>query len=68
LLAKNTFLLVLCVFNKFVDHGGRRGFVAQTLTQWLHLVASSEAWDVLHWAMRIVLYCCIAMTIKIASV
>jgi hypothetical protein len=41
----------LCCFNKFVDHGGRRGNMAQALAQWQHPVASSEALDVLHWVM-----------------
>ncbi len=64
----NSFLLVFfCVFNKFVDHGGCQGNAAQSLTQWLHLVTSSEAWDVLHWAMLvcIVSYCFIAMAMAI---
>jgi hypothetical protein len=56
----------LCCFNKFVDHGGRRGDTAQALTQWLHPVTSSEAPDVIHRAMRPVSYHCIAMAIEIA--
>ena len=36
----------------------------QVLTQWWHPLASSEALDLLYWAMHTVLYCCIAMTIK----
>jgi len=57
----------LCCFNKFVDHGGRRGNTAQALAQWRHPVASSEALDVLYRAMRPASYCCIAMAIEIAS-
>jgi hypothetical protein len=57
----------LCCFNKFVDHGGRRGNTAQALTQWLHPVASSEAPDVINRAMRPALYHCIAMAIEIAT-
>jgi hypothetical protein len=56
----------LCCFNEFVDHGGRRGDTAQALARWLHPVASSEAPDVIHWAMRPASYHCIAMAIKIA--
>ena len=39
----------------------------QMLAQWWHPVASSEVLDILHWAMRLVLYRCIAMAIKTAS-
>jgi hypothetical protein len=39
----------------------------QVLAQWLHPVASSEALDLLHWAMRTVLYHRTAMAIKTAS-
>ena len=39
----------------------------QVLAQWWHPVASSEALDLLHRAMREVLYCCIVMAIKMAS-
>jgi hypothetical protein len=35
------------------------------LAQWGHPVVSSEALDVLHWAMRAVMYWCIAMAIKL---
>jgi hypothetical protein len=38
----------------------------QVLAQWWHSVASSEALDPLHWAMRAVSYRRIAMTIKMA--
>jgi hypothetical protein len=69
LLAKNSFLLVffLCVFNIFVDHGSRWGTTVQALAQWRHPVASSEARDVLHWAMRPASYHRIRMVIKITS-
>jgi hypothetical protein len=52
---------------KIDDLGGRRGNVVQALDQWWHPVASSKAWDVLHWAMRPTLYHRIRMAIKIAS-
>jgi hypothetical protein len=55
----------LCVLFKFVDHGGRWGDTAQALARWWHPVASSEALDVLHRAMRPALYRCIAMAIEI---
>jgi hypothetical protein len=57
----------LCVFNVFINHGGRWGDTAQALAQWRHPVASSEAWDVLHWVMRPALYHRIWMVIKITS-
>jgi hypothetical protein len=56
----------LCCFNEFVDHGDRRGNTAQALTRWRHPVASSEALDVIHRAMRPTSYHCIAMAIEIA--
>jgi hypothetical protein len=56
----------LCVFFKFFDHGGLWGNTAQALAQWRHPVASSEALDVIHRAMRPALYSCIAKGIKIA--
>ncbi len=37
------------------------------LAQWQHPVASSEALNLLHWAMHAVKYQCIAMAIKMAS-
>jgi hypothetical protein len=55
----------LCVLFEFVDHGGRRGDTAQALARWLHPVASSEAPDVIHRAMRPASYHCIAMAIEI---
>ena len=39
----------------------------QVLAQWWHPVASSETLDLLHWAMRAVLYRCIAVAIKIKT-
>jgi hypothetical protein len=57
----------LCVFNVFVNYGGRWGNMAQALAQWRHPVASSKARVVLHWAMRPALYRCIRMVIKITS-
>jgi hypothetical protein len=55
----------LCVFDVFVDHGGRWGNTAQALARWRHPVTSSEAQDVLHWAIRS--YRCIRMVIEITS-
>jgi len=55
----------LCDLFEFADHGGRRGDTAQALARWRHPVASSEALDVLHWAMRPTSYRCIAMAIEI---
>ncbi len=57
---------VKCVFNKFVNHGGRRGDTAQALARWRHPVAPSEALDVLYRAMGPMLYCRIRMAIEIA--
>jgi hypothetical protein len=37
------------------------------LAQWRRSVASSEALDLLHWAMHAVTYQCIAMAIKTAT-
>ena len=51
---------------KIIDHGGRWGNTAQALNRWRHPVASSEAPDVLHWAMGPALYPCMAMAVKIA--
>jgi hypothetical protein len=58
---------VLCVSLKFVDHGDRQGNTVQALDRWQHPVASSEALDVLHWAMCPTLYCHICTAIKNAS-
>jgi hypothetical protein len=57
----------LCVFNVFVNHGGRWGNTVQALARWRHSVASSVAQDVLHWAMRPASYRRIRMVIKITS-
>jgi hypothetical protein len=57
---------VLCVLFEFFDHGGHWGNTAQALARWMHPVASSEALDILHRAMRPTSYHCIAMAIKIA--
>jgi len=59
------FVSVLCALFKFVDHGGRRGDTVQALAHWGHSVASSEALDVLHHAMRPASYRCILMAIEI---
>jgi hypothetical protein len=55
-------------FFKIVNHGNRRGNMAQALAQWQHLVALHEATDVLHQAMRPALHRRICMAIEIASV
>jgi hypothetical protein len=55
----------LCVLFEFVDHDGRRGDTVQALARWQHPVASSEALDVIHRAMRPASYRCIAMAIEI---
>jgi len=55
----------LCVLFEIVDHDGHRGNTAQALAQWWHPVALSEALDVLHRAMRLESYRCIAMAIEI---
>jgi len=55
----------LCVLFEFINHGGRRGDTAQALARWRHPLASSEALDVLHRAMRPALYRCITMAIEI---
>jgi hypothetical protein len=57
----------LCVFNVFVDQGGRWGNSAQALARWQHPVAYSEARDVLHQAVCPALYRHIRMVIKITS-
>jgi hypothetical protein len=58
---------VLYVLFEIVNHGGRRGNTSQALSRWRHPVASSEALNVLHRAMRPASYRCIAMAIEIAS-
>jgi hypothetical protein len=55
------------LFQRICHHGGRRGNTAQTLAQWLHPLASSEAPDVIHQAMRPASYHLTRMAIKIAS-
>ncbi len=55
----------MCFF-EIVDHGGRWGDTAQALARWRHPVALSEALDVLHRAMRLASFRCIAMAIEIA--
>jgi hypothetical protein len=52
---------------KIDDLGGLWGNVVQALARWQHPVASSKAWDVLHWAMCPALYPHICIAIKIAS-
>ena len=37
------------------------------IARWRHPVASSEALDILHWAMHMLAYLCIAMAIKTAT-
>ncbi len=61
------FVSVLCVSFKFVNHGGRRSNTEQALDRWRHPVASNEALDVLHRAMRHASYRYIAMAIEIAG-
>jgi hypothetical protein len=58
---------VFCVSHQNCNHGGCWGKTAQTLVQWQHPVASSEALDVLHQAMHTTLLQRIPMVIKIAS-
>jgi hypothetical protein len=59
---------VFFVSFEIIDHGGCWGDTARSLAQLWHLVASHEATDVLHWAMRTALHHRIHMAIKIASV
>jgi hypothetical protein len=61
------FVSVFVFAAKIDDLGSRGGNAVQALTQWLHPVASSKAWDVLHRAMRPALYRPIRMVIKVAS-
>ena len=57
-LAKSCFYVSFCVFSTIIDdHDGHQGNTALALTQWWHPVASSEALDVLHWAMGPASYC-----------
>jgi hypothetical protein len=55
----------LCVFNQFVNHDSPWGNTAQVLARWQHPVASSEALDVLHWAMHPASHHCIRMVIEV---
>jgi hypothetical protein len=55
------------LFQRIRRHGGRRGDTAQALARWLYPVASSEAPDVIHRAMRPASYRLTRMAIKIAS-
>jgi hypothetical protein len=64
---KLCFVSVFFLF-EIVNHGGRRGNTARALAQWRHLVASHEAMDVLHQAMRPALHHRIRMAFKIAGV
>jgi hypothetical protein len=61
------FVSVLCYFNEFVGHGGRQVDTAQALARWRHLVASSEALNVLHRAMCPASYHRVCMAIEITS-
>ncbi len=63
-LGKSCVLLVFFSF-EIVDHGGRRGNMAQALARWRHLVALHEATDALRWAMRLAPYCPGGMAIEI---
>jgi hypothetical protein len=56
------------LFQQIRCHGGRRGDTAQALARWLHKVASSEAPDVIHRAMRPASYRLTRMAIKIAVI
>jgi hypothetical protein len=51
---------------KIDDHGVRRGDTGQILAQWRRPVASSEALDVLYWAMHPASYRRIRMAIETA--
>jgi hypothetical protein len=61
------FVSVFCVLSQIYDLGSHRGNTAQTLIRWQHLVAISEALDVLNQAMITTPHCRIHMTIKTAS-
>jgi hypothetical protein len=54
-------------FQPIHQHDGHRGNTAQALAQWQHPVASSEALDVLHWAMHPASHRRIRMVIEVAS-
>jgi hypothetical protein len=55
-------------FFAIINHGGRRGNTAQALDRWQHLVASHEATDALHRAMRLASHLRIRMAIKVTSI
>jgi hypothetical protein len=50
------FVSVFGFHSKIVNHGGRPGNTVWALARWQHLVASHEATDALHRAMRIAPY------------
>jgi hypothetical protein len=50
---------------EIINHGGRRGNTVCALARWRHLVASHEAKDALHRAMRIAPYPPGSMVIEI---
>jgi hypothetical protein len=58
------FVGVVFLFD-IVNLGGRQGNTARALARWRHLVASHEATDALHQAMRIAPYCPGGMAIEI---
>ncbi len=60
------FVFVLSVLFESVDHGGRRGNAMQAFARWRHPLASSEALDVLHWAMHPTSHRRIRMVVEIA--
>jgi hypothetical protein len=59
------FVSVFFVSFEIVNHGRHLGNTACALARWRHLVASHEAKDALHWAMRIAPYPPGGMVIKI---
>ncbi len=75
LLLLGAILVVLWPFWQFDDEKHQKNsvgmsnwwFLEPVLARWWHPVASSEALDPFHWAMRAVLYRCIAMAIETAS-
>jgi hypothetical protein len=60
-------LLVFFVSFKIDDLGGCRGDTMQALARWQYPVAFSDTLNVVHWAMRSVLYRRIRMVNKITS-
>ena len=61
---KLCFVSVLVFYNKFINHGSRRGNAMQTLTRWRPLVASFKARDMLRQAMHPASHRPIRMAIK----